>query len=353
MTSGERWEHGSEFAWPELTVEAEPAPYPWSGRAAVLFGSGRDALRGLVAHGMASRGWRRLWLPSFLCQEVVASICETGIEVAVYRDEPTVHPIALPEAVQPGRDVLFVVNTFGVRSRPAEAAPGDVIEDHTHDPISRWAFESTAAYCVASLRKTFPVPDGGVVWSPASQSLPERPARTEERERAAAQKTAAMLLKRYYLDGHPVSKDVYRLLSAQGEEHIATGAAAAASMTTEAMLPLFPLARWARARRDNRRVLSEALAGTPWLSVLSPDDDEATGFSVVVVMDSRERRERVRRALIEQRIYPAVLWPLEDPVLPLATESVELSRRILSLHCDYRYVAEDMRRVAEAVLRAG
>jgi hypothetical protein len=72
---------------------------------------------------------------------------------------------------------------------------------------------------------------------------------------------------------------------------------------------------------------------------------------VVLVFDDPAVRDRCRTSLIPERIYPAVLWPLEAPVIPLPEDAVLLSRRILSLHCDFRYTAEDMLRVAAVVAK--
>lgn len=351
----DRWEHGSEFAWPDLPRTEAPARYPWSGSSATFYGSGRDALRGLVDHGIARRGWRRLWLPAFLCQEVVAAARSTGIELAVYPDDPR-RPVELPAASLRAGDAVLVLDTFGLREplSTAEApAEVDLIEDHSHDLGSDWARHSHAAFALGSLRKTLPVPDGGVVWSPRGLALPDEPPLTDTRRRAWASKSAAMLLKRLYLDGLAVSKDTYRSLAADGEDHIAEGAVSAASPLTRALLPLFPLARWAQTRRANRQALSRMLAQVEWLRVLEPADPEATGFSVVLVVDTAERRERLRRGLIEHRIYPAVLWPLERTVVPVPEDAIDLSRRILSLHCDFRYGPEDMARVADAVRKLG
>jgi hypothetical protein len=52
-------------------------------------------------------------------------------------------------------------------------------------------------------------------------------------------------------------------------------------------------------------------------------------------------------------VYPAVLWPLEAPVVPVEPADVELSRRLLSLHCDFRYSEVDLHRMVEMLCRFG
>ena len=100
-------------------------------------------------------------------------------------------------------DAIFWVNFFGLGIKPPFGFVPDwveIIEDHTHDPWSVWAYESTANWCVASLRKTLPLGNGGVLWSPAGHPLPSASPVTPERHTAALEKfLAAMLLKKRYL----------------------------------------------------------------------------------------------------------------------------------------------------------
>jgi len=346
-----RWEHGSEFhRVAPLPGGSEAGTPPW--RGGLLVGSGRDALRLLVRHGRATRRWRRLWIPSYLCQEVVAAIAAEGLTLEAYPDLPG-HPLALP-AAQPG-DAVLVVNTFGRRGGPPPAPPPgvDLVEDHTHDPTSPWSRASQAEFAVASLRKTLPIPEGGVLWSPGGCTLPTAPPLTEERRHAADAKRQAMVLKARYLAGEPVEKEDFRRLALAGEAGMASGNVSAMSEETRAALEALPLERWRAARASNLTFLADRLAHLRWLSVLAVEAPSAVCFSAVLVVDEPARRDRVRSGLIARRVYPAVLWPLEETVLPVSDEARALSRRVLSLHCDARYSEEDLARVAQLVEEAG
>jgi hypothetical protein len=73
----------------------------------------------------------------------------------------------------------------------------------------------------------------------------------------------------------------------------------------------------------------------------------------VVVFDTPGRREFVRRRLIEQNLYPAVLWPLDDALwTDIPARHRDFSRCMISLPCDMRYGRSDLERVAEAVALA-
>jgi hypothetical protein len=346
------WEHGSDFHWPDFQPAEVKARHPWSDGPSAFFGSGRDALCALVHHGITTLGWRRVWVPGFFCQEVVAAMGWPGIEHRSYPDSPIDPPI-WPQELE-GRDALLVVNYFGLRPGqglpPIRTCGAAVIEDHTHDPWSSWAYSSSADFCIASLRKTLPVPEGGVIWSPGKNALPPEPPATEERQRAADAKRVAMLLKSLYLTGHPVAKEDFRTLYMNGEAGIASGAISGMTRATRVLLDCFPVTAWREKRRRNFEFLANALEFLPGIRVLRPKENGSVPFSAVLVTDHPEIRQMLRDGLIQRRIYPAVLWSLEEPVTPgIPASHIDLSRRILSLHCDARYGEEDMRRVFEAV----
>jgi hypothetical protein len=252
-------------------------------------------------------------------------------------------------------DAVLVMNYFGLRK--AVRAPRrdgvEIIEDHSHDPSSHWAATSNADFCVASLRKTLPLPDGGVLWSPLSHPLPPPPRLTLQRSRSASTKLAAMILKAMYLDGHRVDKSNYRALALQGEEGLAVPGVSAISDISGAIVGSFPGDAWRRARAENHALLASLLRRVEWARVVRPADNACVPFSCVLVVDSAERRERVRLHLIKERVFPAVLWPLEQTILPVHPQLRELSRTLLSIHCDGRYGPKDMDRVAEIVNRSG
>lgn len=321
-------------------------------------GSGRDALILLVRHGLAHRGWHRLWVPSFLCQEVVRSVADTKIPIATYPHLPT-QPLEEALSTIPVRagDTVLVVNHFGLRKPWPELvsalSPAEVIEDHTHDLWSPWAKGSNAHFCIASLRKLLPVPEGGLIWSPAALELPPEPALTKERRLAAELKRAAMQLKALYLQGVPVEKSMFRELFAQGEEHIASGEVSGMTSLTKLLLPHFPVHDWRSKRFDNIRQMGSLLDGTKGLSILTADSEKECPFSCVCVFDSHELREHVRQTLITERIYPAILWSLSSPVFPdqVSDEDLQLSQRVLSIHADARYNAKDIEYIANTIRR--
>jgi hypothetical protein len=335
-------ELGAFLHWFSFEPPAVPVDHPW-GDDGVLFGSGGDALRGLLAHGRSTRGWQRLWAPSYFCQVVMRGLLTAGLEVRLYDYGPEdTCPLGARISAGPG-DVVLRMNFFGLHDRLStegiDRSCVEILDDHTHDPWSDWAYHSDADWCVVSPRKTLPLPGGGVLWSPRRHSLPAPSPVTDVRRTACFEKLTAMVLKGLYLQGHPVDREVHWQLSAAAEDHIVSGEVSGIPEWIPDLLRCFPVEDWRERRRNNCRIVSGVLKGLPWLKVLEADGTGRTcQFSGVVLFDSEQRRDFVRQALIERRIFLPVLWDLEDAPLPGIPENHRrFSKTLLCIPCDPRY----------------
>ena len=338
--TGDRWEAGSDFG---LSSETGDTVLPWDAQPFSLWGSGRDALRGLLDWGREHHGWRSILVPTYFCQDVVSSTLRAA-PVRTYSWSPLSGPTVVP--AREG-DVVLIPAVFG--ARPNVRAEGGVmtIEDHSHDLLAPWATASRADYAIASLRKTLPLPDGGVVWSPSDLSVPPEVPITEQHASSALLRLSAMILKRDYLAGERVMKKAYRQMSVTGERMMASGHPSGISSYSRARLATLPVREWRSRRARNMDLLRVRLGALDLFEVLD------FPYMLILLFAEAQARDRVRDRLIDLAVYPGVLWPLEDPVVDgIADEHVVLSRRVLALPCDQRYDADDMERVAAAVERA-
>lgn len=353
MAAPDRWEHGSDFAYPDALACEQPSlkTHLEGGSHAQ---SGRDALRALID---ALRP-RRVLLPSFYCQDVIDA-CRVGPaapSVRCYPDAPTDELRAGAMLAAAEGDLVVVCNTLGLRvSPPVDVAAligagAVVVEDHTHDPFSLWAQHSQATYAFASLRKWLPLPDGAVLWSPHGAFVPTIP-REAEADIGLA-RLSAMLLKQRYLRGEAVEKAAFRELAADSEAKIGRGPEPRGmSRLSRQLLELFPIESWRVRRRENFLRLADVALGAAEL--LRPATGEAVPYAATFVFASHAERERVRRRLIEASVYPAVLWTIDaNRVEGIRASDVALGERSLSIHCDHRYARGDMDRVCAELERA-
>lgn len=350
----ERWEVGSEFDWSEdLTT-------PFVGEKVLpdayeLFATGSSILLSIHRVLQPKQTRFRLHLPSFFCMEVATKLKKV-FDLCWYRDLPT-EPTPDFNSLRPSTgDLVLAVNLFGVREcRAWQNWFGDrkdiiLIEDHSHDPFSPWARQSTAHYAMASLRKTLPIPDGAIVWSPQKQELP-KPSLSESL--GASQKLTAMLLKRAYLKGASLAKDAYRLLQIQGEQQLSSETQAVASSFTSNILACLNITKLRQQREANVKQflqLSSTIIHSDWIPLFTTWPSGAVPFNSIVVCKTHEVRESLRQFLMRQNIFSAIHW--QQPLGGLSTNdstAIDLSKRILTIPTDHRYSDKDIDQVAVRV----
>jgi len=309
-------------------------------RGATLLADGRQCIVALIRQ----YGWKRLWMSDYFCYEVIETIKEqTGIEVMMYVDSP-LNEGKVEELPFMEGDALLRMNFFGMRVfRSNKTIPVYVIEDHSHDLFGHWALNSDADWCISSIRKTLPLPEGGMMWSPKGHKLTIAIPSSDENERIAAIRWGGMEMKAKYLRGENVSKDVFRKIFLETEEWF--GHAEPSVMderTKEFICRMFDVNRWFSAKRQNWSLLNR-LINKEHCEVINAESESCTMFSLVLLLESKERRDAIRRKLIERCVYPAILWNLPEEA---STTSKDFSQRMLSIHCDGRYTEDDIRQLA-------
>ena len=316
------------------------------------YADGRQAL----IHLYQSQGWQRLWMPEYFCYDVIASLKEAGLNLIFYQDWPDSHTDSEAlEAIQSKglfqpTDAILRVNYYGTRKyRNTEKLPvAAIVEDHTHDLIGDWPIHSTADWCIASLRKTLPLPEGGILWSPMGLKLPTAPEASEKNEQIAAIRWDAMRLKARYLAGEAVEKAEFRKGYVETEEYFDHAPVCALDKSSQEYLKTFNIRDWYNQKRSNWELLRDIKK--EGVKVITPEMTGCYPFSLVLLFDNPDERDQVRKELIEHQIYPTILWNI--PV-PTDGEIFIFSRCMLSIHCDARYTKEDitqLKSVIESIL---
>jgi ectoine hydroxylase-related dioxygenase (phytanoyl-CoA dioxygenase family) len=346
-----RWEVGSEFHWTagSLGMLLQTA---WLPTNYCLCGTGTAALMQL-AHLLGDRQ-RRIHIPSFFCMDVPFKL-QKYFEVVFYQDLPTHdRPHFSSLSAMPG-DIVVAVNFFGGRSGDCWQAWAmrhpDVIlvEDHTQDPGSPWAQQSQADYCIASLHKTLPIPDGAILWSPKGLSLPLI---APVASAAAEMRLAAMLLKQRYLSGMDIEKSSYRELEIKGLDALESEEPNGVSIVTHHLLPLLNVAQLRQQRLDNYQTFLQSAASYPsgdWSPLLQTWPAGAVPFSGVMLCRSAQIRDQLRQYLIEHQIYPAIHWEQRQDMDTGDPQAQDLADRVLTLTLDQRYERQDVLAIMQVV----
>lgn len=332
-------EFGSDFQYID-TYNSGRAHLTDVFRGATLLADGRQCIVVLIRQ----YGWKRIWMPNYFCYEVIETIKEqTGITVKFYEDTP-LHEGQVENLPFREGDVLLRMNFFGIRDKRSNAnIPCPVIEDHTHDPFGHWALYSDADWCISSIRKILPLPEGGMMWSPKGyeQEVDIKP--SEENEKIASVRWEGMEMKSQYLNGEDVSKDKFRRHYTETEEWFDHAEPALLDERSKTVVSKqLDINLWQGTKRKNWALL-QSLLNKDVCKVLKPEDDTCTMFSLVMLFDNKETRDNVRKHLIEACVYPAILWAVPES----ASENARsFSERMLSVHCDGRYSEDDIRQLA-------
>jgi hypothetical protein len=317
-----------------------------------MYASGREAL--LAAwRNLKDDPARALFVPDYFCDEVVSWWERRGVAIRRYGDGPyRPAPDWETLTVSPG-DAVLAVNYFGVRDGKTwdswRRAHGDVllVEDHSHDPLSGWALDSVADYAFSSLRKTFPTPDGAILWSPSGLPLPDEPISGDWR--GSALKLAAMVLKSDYLAGRKEEsvKEAFRSFQIEGEKLLGEATEPGVSPWGRFLLATgFPI-RWRERRKENVMMFMDLIAGIPSVRPLFTDWPAShCPLNAVLLFPTRGERDACSRHLVESGVYPSVHWEQRDGS---SQESLDLSGRILTVPADQRYGRDDIMRVASII----
>jgi hypothetical protein len=351
----QRWEMGSEFDWSnEFLIQS--ASEPLLPNSHELFSTATAALLGISRLFQPNSGQRlRLHMPSFYCMKIAYRM-QSVYEVIWYRDIPG-QPGPDFDTLKPrSGDLVLAANLFGIRSGESWHQWIDhndgviVIEDHTHDPFSRWALQSNAHYAVASLRKTLPIPDGGIIWSPKSLKLPVASA---PESTAANKRLTAMLLKRAYLSGVDIDKSLYRDLDVKSQDELFYDDCSSASFFTKNILNHLRISKFRSQRAENVKYFIDLSLANPhssWTSLFTSWPTAGVPFNSIICCQTKQIRDSLQQHLIHENIFAPIHWP--QPKMNITSndfQAIELAETILTIPTDHRYSIDDVARVFEII----
>ena len=338
-------EYGSDFHYLHLIHSKHATHLTDVYHGVVMLADGRQCIIELIRQ----HGWKRLWMPEYFCYEVIESIINcTGIDIAYYYDAPTLsnEDEAIESLPFEEGDALLRMNFFGLRKhRSNRHIPIPVIEDHSHNLLSPWALHSDADWCIASLRKTLPIPEGGILWSPKGHTFTQICQLTTENQAVAKRRWEAMRLKAEYLYGNIEDKEEFRQKFIQTEEWFVHAATSLIDKDSKSYIEQLDITIWQETKLRNWKMLQQ-MDGTKYLS---PENETCIPFSFVMLAKDEEERNRIRKRLIENALYPAILWNVPNSV---CREVKDISRRMLSIHCDARYTESDIRNMRNIISKA-
>lgn len=314
-----RWEMGSFFSMDDQILV--PSKSELSGILAHsgLYLNGRSALLDIIEQEKRQNQIRKIYVPSYYCHSVT-KLLEQVLTVEFY-DCDFKNEFEITQIEE--NSLILLVEYFGLQSkcRFTGDVKAKIIIDKTYDPFSDYMYDFMVSYVFGSLRKVFPIYDGGFVYPRLEDCLIEC-------ENISKVKTA-MLLKHGYLQGQDVEKSRYLNLYYDFEQYLdSLQQIYAMSSESKALLAQMNIEQVYQRRKENLEYVSNALQGI--VEIFS----NPIYFSIFV---ESENVDWFKKYLIEKHIYPIILWNDYDGQLPVINDKV-----LFCFHMDYRYKISDL-----------
>ena len=332
-------EIGSEF-WDVCVHDSHNVLFP---QETQWYVAGRSALQAIIKdlHGKKS-----VAMPSWCCDSMIRPFVEAGFQVDFYPVYFDGHQIRQKPTLK--SDVLFLMEYFGYSSVDTrEIKHPCIVRDMTHSIFS--TMHSDANYYFGSLRKWSGFWTGGYAWTADGHPLPS--SEVDNQDYVQLRQKAMDLKKAYieHIDFSNVSKERNKLhleVFGQAEEMLeGIGIAPAAQRDIDFAACLdIPLIR--RKRRANANVLRRELSKYLLFPTMAATDCPM----FVPVVFPAEKRKVLRQALIQEKIYCPIHWPISE-YHQLDNITRSLYNEELSLVCDQRYSEDDMERIVNVIKR--
>lgn len=314
-----------------------------------FFADGRQAIKSVLLNTEDIRN-KTCYLPAYLCDSILQSFRELELDVKFYPHRELLKPV-LDGNIKDS--LVYLIDYFGTESvsekEIEELLDGNnlVILDVTHSILDKNRFSLTHEnlYLIASLRKMFPIPDGGIVYHSdpdfKSSDIPPKKYKT---------KLEAMILRKQYLNGSDKLKWVkehFLNLNQKYESYKYDSPVEPQSMplTSCYILKNISVTDIRDRRWQNLTFMHEKILNTDLL--LFNLDNIKSPFILNLKFKNENERDFMRKTFIENDVYPPVLWDIKGYIPEEFSYEGSLSKRILMVPIDQRYGPAEMSKVIE------
>ena len=306
------------------------------------YSSGRAALYQILKYLKQEKGINHVLLPDYLCSSVLVPVKALSLDYAFYPIDELLELDAsrFRESYRKGAAVLLI-NYFGLKDLSSQIQDIREIDKHAiiiEDDVQAY-FEfikplHDVDFKFTSLRKTFAVPDGGLVKT--KHTLP----RVCIPNTFGQYKAAAGLLKSIR-EGN-FNDQIYLEMFEKGESLIDSELDCGMSNIAEKLYSNFDENRVRIRRLNNARYLVKRLDDIGIKPLLTLIEGHVPLFIPITL----NNRDDVRKEMFTKEIFCPVHWPLEGL---LVNRGKEMAEHELSLIIDQRYGQKEMELIADTI----
>lgn len=306
------------------------------------YASGRAALYQILKYLKEENGINTILLPDYLCDTILVPINKLEIKYIFFplNDRLELEQDKFKEVYNKNSSILLI-NYFGLQDLTKQIAcirninaDAIIIEDDVQafyefkKPLGNVDFKYT------SLRKTFAIPDGGLVKTKHSMPVIDKP-------NTFGQYKAAAALMKAMREGN-FDDNVYLDISKMGGSKIDDELECSMSLVSERLYACLDEEDVKTRRQKNAQYLIQKLFDGGIPTILPVSEDKVPLFVPIWL----ENRDEVRKQMFQHEIFCPVHWPLEG--LPLK-KGAEMAQHELSLIVDQRYGQKEMEELINCI----
>lgn len=321
----DRWEMGSSFH--EISTETKskiPNQIVWDNYA--LYLSGRFALLDLIFYKKKYENLTEIYIPSYYCHDVTRLV-ESQIKVQFYECSP----ISIVDlSLFPEGATVILVEYLGNKVKTINNNLLNIIVDKTHDPFSEYEYSFIPEFQFGSLRKILPTGEGGFLNPKLSYSFKKIPNKNNKLQSLKK----AMHLKGLYLLGENIKKEEF-LKEFNDFEYFLNATSNIYEISKKSLnyLSILNIDKLYDKKHENLEYLYTYYKDYKILKIFK----NPCYFSFFIPLNNYSC---IKSQLINNNIYPIVLWPNYEGEIHLINGEV-----LVSLHADFRYNIEDIKKL--------
>lgn len=299
-----------------------------------------------------------VYMPSYCCISMLQPFIDRNISIEFYEVIADESGINYYIDFEKNVDIFFATCYFGYQDTAMDDIIGKfklrntiVIEDITHRLLCEKNFSEKADYIIASLRKWFAIPSGGLAVKQSGkfkEMLLSSPPKNILNKKISAMEKKAIYMEES--ETNTIDKNEFLNLYSEFNKYLQNNyRRIRIDEYSLKILNTLDISLIKKKRRENISYIYENLQLTDDFSFLINEfnyNKDCLLF-IPLIVDKRIR-EDLKQYLISNSIYTPVHWPL--PKLPqLKKYSTELYEKELSLVCDQRYGLSDMQRIVSMI----
>lgn len=317
--------------------------------------SGRSAIELALVNIMETKDVKRVYMPSYCCASMISSFKKHNFEILFYDVHIVENGIYYDINYELDFDIFFAMSYFGVEQsmdtiiEKISKKNIIVLEDITHRLLSDKTHSTYSDYLIASLRKWFPIPTGGLLMSQQNQLIVKPKRNSDE---YVIEQTKAMKLKTQFLNGDStIQKDMffnkfhflnYNLQNIDYTFKI--------DKTSKELLRKLNVKKIIEKRRRNALVLYRYLKDFQLIKPLIENInlETMTPLFIPIIVKETNQRNELAKFLINEQIYCPVHWPIPGDIT-LNKKNEMLYKSEISIICDQRYSENDMNKIIDKI----